>query len=178
MADNEQTKICPLCAEKIKAAARVCPFCRKSQKRFFFISQFDLQMVLVLVLFVLSVFLAFWFFGTGRQYSPELHKITVLSTQFGIETTSEHTNVVVSGVLTNASSYTWKLTGFQIRFLDAAGKTVEMSNAGSEYIDLTVLPHSDRSFHLDLYSIKTVPSYDSTKMTVTEAIDPGFWFNN
>ncbi|MEJ0089125.1 MAG: hypothetical protein WDM80_05160 [Limisphaerales bacterium] len=75
------------CAETIKAAARVCPFCRKSQNRFFFISQYDLQAGLVLLFLILSVFLAFWFFGTGRRYSPELHKITVLSTQFGIEAT-------------------------------------------------------------------------------------------
>jgi uncharacterized protein (DUF983 family) len=178
MAENEQTKICPLCAEAIKAAAKVCPHCHKSQKRFFFISQYDLQAALVVVLFGVSAVLAFWFFGTGRQYSPELHKITVLSTQFSVEATSDHTNVVVSGVLTNASNYAWKLTGFQIRFLDADGKTVEMSNAGSEYMDLTVLPHSDRSFNLGLYFIKTIPAHSSSRMTVTEAKAPGFWFNN
>ncbi len=178
MAENEQTKVCPLCAETIKAAAKVCPHCRKSQKRFFFLSQYDVQAILASALFILSLFFAFWFFGASRQYLPELHKITVLSTQFGIETTSEQTNVIVSGVLTNASGYTWELTGFQVRFLDAAGKTIEMSNAGSEYMDLTVLPYSDISFHLNLYSIKVIPAYTSSKMTVTEARDPGFWFNN
>jgi RNA polymerase subunit RPABC4/transcription elongation factor Spt4 len=34
MPENEQTKVCPLCAETIKAAAKVCPFCRSKQGRY------------------------------------------------------------------------------------------------------------------------------------------------
>ncbi len=178
MAENEQIKICPLCAESIKAAAKVCPHCRKLQGRFFCISQSDLHAILAVALFILSTFLAFYFFGSSRQYSPARHKILVLNKQFGIETTSDHTNVVVSGVLTNASDYTWKLTGFEIRFLDAAGKIIDTDHAGSEYMDLTVLPHDECSFHLNLPFREKVPAFAASKVTVTEAKEPGFWFNN
>jgi hypothetical protein len=33
MAEHEQTKVCPHCAEIIKAAAKVCPHCRYWQKK-------------------------------------------------------------------------------------------------------------------------------------------------
>jgi hypothetical protein len=33
MAENESTKVCPHCAEIIKAAAKVCPHCRYWQKK-------------------------------------------------------------------------------------------------------------------------------------------------
>jgi hypothetical protein len=178
MADVEQIKVCPLCAETIKAAAKVCPHCRRSQRRIFFISQYDLQAFLALAIFTASIFLACWFFGNGKQFSPTRYKITVLNSQFGVEATSENTNVVMFGILTNASNYTWKLTGFQVRFLDASEKIVDLANAGSEYMDLVVLPHSDHSFKLSLYSIKTMPKNTGFKVIVTEAKDPGFWFNN
>ena len=178
MAENVQTKVCRLCAETIKVEAKVCPYCCGSQKRFFYISQYNLQAISAVFFFLASLFLVFWIFGTSRQYSPNLHEITVLSTQLGVEANSDRTNVVVSGVLTNASNYSWKLTGFQIRFFDAAGKTIEVGNAGSEYMNLNVLPHSDLSFHLSLYSFIKIPIHASCKMTVTEAREPGFWFNN
>jgi hypothetical protein len=34
MGDASQTKTCKLCAESIKAAAKVCPFCQAHQGRF------------------------------------------------------------------------------------------------------------------------------------------------
>lgn len=183
MTDNEQTKICPLCAETIRAAAKVCPHCRRPQKRRFFISDHETHAIGALLFFIAAAFLALWFFTTGRRYSPEKHIITVLSAEFGVETTSYQTNeietnVIVSGVLTNASEYSWKLTGFEVRFLDAAGKTVDVGKGGSEYLDLIVLPHSDHAFHVSLFPMKTVPTHAGSMVTVTEASDPNFWFSN
>ncbi len=177
MVENKQTKICPLCAETIKAAAKVCPHCRKLQGRFCFISQHDAQAIGAVLVFIALAFLACWFFGTGREYSPKRHKIIVLSSQFGIESTKDHTNAIVSGVLTNASEYKWDVTRFEIRFLDAAGRIVDTESAGSEYQSLSVLPHGEASFHLGL-SMKTLPVFSNSQITVTEAKDPGFWFEN
>jgi hypothetical protein len=176
MTETQQTKVCPLCAETIKAAAKVCPHCRRGQGRLVFVSRYDLLALLSILVFVLIVVFSWYFFGTSRKFSPERHKITVLSTQFGVERTSDHTNVVVSGILTNASDYTWKLTGFEIRFLDGAGKTVDAENAGSEYMDLTILSHAECSFRLSLPFRESIPEHTSSRVRVTKAEQPGFWF--
>ena len=176
MTESEQTKVCPLCAETIKAAAKVCPHCRRPQNRWFFISEHDAMALCALVVLIISVISVVRFFGFGRQYSPVRHKLTVLNTAFGVEATSEHTNVVVSGIVTNESDYTWQLMGFQVRFLDSGGKTFEVGNGSYAYC---VIPsHTESSFKLDLYSLQKIPQFSSVKAAVTEAKEPGFWFNN
>lgn len=177
MADNEQTKICPLCAETIKAAAKICPHCRRPQNRRLFIPEHDAQAIGAVLMMALSALLLFWTFGDARKFSPEHHKITVIETTFGIEMTKNQTNFVASGVLTNESSFAWKLNGFQVRFLDANGKTVEVGNAGTENYNLVVQAHDDCPFRLNLVNLKKIPDYASSQTKVTDAVDPGFWFN-
>jgi hypothetical protein len=171
MAENNQTKICRRCAETIKSAARVCPYCRTPQNRLIFISEHEACAIGAVMFFVGFAFLAFWIFGTGREYSPQRYKITVLSCQFGIEATRDHTNAIVSGVLTNESDYKWDVTRFEIRFLDSAGKIIDTDSAGSEYDALSVLPHSECPFHLGLY-MKALPAFSSSQITIKEAKDP------
>ncbi len=178
MPETEPTKVCPLCAETIKAAAKVCPYCRRSQRGIFFLSRYDLFAVFSCLAIIAAFSFGWHLWGTRRQFSPAQHKITVLSTQFGVERNGDRTNVVMSGMLTNASAYTWKLTGFEIRFFDASGKTVDAAHAGSEYLELTVLPHAERSFRLDLPFREIVPAHASFSVTVAEAKPPGFWLDS
>ena len=172
MAETEQTKVCPLCAETIKAAAKVCPHCRRPQNRWFFINEYDLMAVLSVILFAGAVFVAFKIFGEGRDFATSRDKITVLSSQFLIEANHDYTNVVVSGILTNASEYAWNLGEFEVRFLDAAGKVIDADESSS---GSTVLSHSERSFRLTLYARTTVPNHVSYKVLVKSASDPVFW---
>ena len=174
MAENEQTKVCPLCAETIKAAAKVCPHCHKIQKRWLFITQYDLLGIVTLLLVVGTVWILVKLFAEGRSFSSSRDKITVLSSQLAVDANSDDTNVVVSGILTNASNYAWNTKEFEVRFYDSSGKIVD---TGSGEDGFTVLPHSDHSFQITLYSRKSIPEHSSRKVILRSAGDPDAWFN-
>jgi hypothetical protein len=173
MAENEQTKVCPHCAETIKAAAKVCPHCHKIQKRWLFITGYDLLVLAMGLLFIGTVF---WFIkmsSNGRSFSSSREKIEVLNSQLAIDDSHDHTNVIVSGVLTNSSDYEWEMRSFEVRYLNSSGKIVDVDLASDWF---TVLPHSDHSFHLTLWSRKSIPEHASYKVFVRSAKDSNAWF--
>ena len=173
MAETEQTKTCPLCAETIKAAARVCPHCRKIQRRGLFITKYDLLALAMPLLVLGTFFLLNQMFAKGRSFSPSRDKIEVLSSQVTVVHSEYFTNVVLSGMLTNRSNYSWKELEFEVRYLDGSGKIID-ADSGSDVF--TVLPHSDHSFNLTLYSRKSIPEHTSRKILIRSATDQNAWF--
>lgn len=174
MAENEQTKICPLCAETIKAAAKVCPHCRKIQKRWLFITRYDLLAVGTLVIFIGTVFLLVQMFSSGRSFSSSRDKIAVVGSQLALDVSSDGTNVIISGVLTNGSNYSWQMGGFEVRFFDGFGKLID-ADKGVDNFDF--LPHSDHAFKINLYGRKSIPEHASYKVLIRSARDPdASWF--
>lgn len=173
MAEAEQTKVCPLCAETIKAAAKVCPHCRKSQKRWLFASRFDWLALATPLVFFGTIYLLGNLFIDGRSFTPSRDKFEVLSSQAAVNVASDYTNVVVSGVLTNGSDYAWRTGEFEIRFLDASGKLVDVGVSSDGFV---VLAHNDHSFSLTLYSMKLIPEHASRRIKILSANDPSAWF--
>jgi len=169
MAENESTKVCRLCAEKIKAAAKLCPYCRTSQRRWPFFTVFDLTLIITLLLFIGSWALIIHLLNHGRTFSPKRDRIEVLSSKLALDVTKHSTNVIVVGVLTNGSPYTWIIRDMEIRFLDRDGKTID---ADEIWGDFTVLPHDDHSFRSQIYGRKSVPEHASCKIHVRLARDP------
>jgi hypothetical protein len=173
MAENEQTKTCPLCAEIIKAKARVCPHCRKIQKRGFFFTKYDL-IALAVPLLVLGTFLfLFQIFAEGKSFSLSKNKVVVLSSQLMVVDSEYSTNVIAVGVLTNSSNYAWQMLQFEVRFFDEFGKIADVDSGSDGF---TVLPHSDHSFRLTLYSRTSIPKHASYKIIVRSAQDQKAWF--
>ena len=173
MAETEPTKICPLCAETIKAAAKVCPHCRKVQGRGFFMSLNDWTGIGALIFLIAAVYVVIRLVGDGRDFGSSRGKVAVLSTQSDIEVSSSITNEFVFGVMTNASDYAWARVRFEVRFLDESGRLVYLENASD---DFTVLAHSDHSFRLLLDNYKSVPKHAECKVLVCSASDPNVWF--
>lgn len=173
MSENEQAKICPLCAETIKAAARVCPHCRKIQRRGLFITKYDLLALAMPLLVLGTFFLLDQMFAKGRSFSPSRDKIEVLSSQMMVGDCGYSTNVVVSGILTNRSDYAWQMIEFEVRYLDGSGKIIDVDSGSDGF---TVLPHSDHSFHLTLYSRQSIPEHTSHKILIRSATDQNAWF--
>lgn len=174
MTETEPTKICPLCAETIKAKAKVCPHCHKAQRRWFIGSRYDAVAFASAFIFIGTVCVIGNLFFEGRKFSSGRDQITVLNSRVGIECSSEQTNVVVSGLLTNRSDYAWLVRDFEVRFLDASGKIVDVAPSMDGF---TVMPHNDHSFSLTLYSRKSIPEHASRKITIRSASDPDVWFS-
>jgi hypothetical protein len=175
MTENEQTKICPLCAETIKAAARVCPYCRKNQRRGLFLNRFDLIGAITALLMLATFLLLARMFTEGRSFSSNRDKIEVISSKVAFQIKPHYTNIVVSGILTNRSNYSWQIRAFEIRFFDGSGKIID-ADEGWPDSRLTVLPDSDHSFRFRLDSRKSIPEHASYKVMVRSANDPSIPF--
>jgi len=175
MTENEQTKICALCAETIKAAAKVCPYCRKNQRRGLFLNRFDLIGAITALLMLGTFLLLARMFTEGRSFSSSRDKIEVISSKVAFQIKPRSTNIFVSGILTNRSNYSWRINKFEIRFFDSFGKTIDVDEGWSNDT-FTVLPGSDHSFRFDLYSRKSIPENASYKVLIRSASDPSGQF--
>ncbi|HTV40387.1 MAG TPA: hypothetical protein VMF08_07420 [Candidatus Sulfotelmatobacter sp.] len=170
MVETEQTKVCPLCAETIKAAAKVCPYCRKSQRRWTVLSQYDFGAILVILIILWSLHFSERILYHERDFGLDRDKVQV--TSFHVAPVKEllGTNLIMVGVLTNGSGYSWRIQDFQVRYLDKDRQLLGVSEPFSEAF--TVLPGTDHSFRLNLFSPKSVPNYDTCLVQVVSASDP------
>ena len=112
-------------------------------------------------------------FDRSDKQKNSRDKILVLSSHLAVEALHDYTNVVVSGVLTNSSDYPWNVGSFEVRYLDSSGKIVDADSGSDSFM---VLSHSDHSFHLNLYSRKSIPEHASHRVLVRSATDPDMWF--
>lgn len=172
--ENEQTKVCRLCAETIKAAAKVCPYCRVSQRGWFFINIFNLMAILAVVAYMITAGLIASLPRSERIFSPIRDRIEVLSSQLSVNASTYGTNILIVGVLTNGSPYAWQLDGyddFEVRFFDKDGKTVDSGKSEGSDDKFTILPGSDHSFRI-YFRRKTIPEHASYRIYVQSAKDP------
>jgi hypothetical protein len=174
MAENESTKVCPHCAETIKAAAKVCPFCQNIQNFWRNLVGDAARTIYAMGLAILCFGTAVYLLVSERNFSDYHEQVVVLDTRMAEEVTNENTNVIVFGTLTNRSAYAWDRVGFEVRFFDKGGTlTAVNSTVASE--NFTLLPHSEHAFRLTLYNRKLNPLYVSAKAYVHGAKDSKAW---
>jgi hypothetical protein len=176
MAEIEQTKVCPLCAETIKAAAKVCPHCRKSQRHWAFMTRYDFFAIAFPLILIVTFFVFNKAFYHRRDFALDRDKIQVTEFHFAFDKSRYETNVVMLGTLTNESDYSWDIGHFEIRYLNNMGKVLDIEDDAYGN-DFTVLPYSDHSFSLDLYERKSLPQYAVCEVKVVSADDPRAPFN-
>lgn len=147
-----ETKICPLCAETIKAAARVCPFCRWKQRRFELWRQ-ELALALVLVLLTGMAILVMVWIETddtevgGRRFSRHRGDLAVMSPS--LQAANGKPEFWMTGVITNRSERPWRVHQLEVRFLDAQGGLLDVRHANVK--DLFIIqPHRDHAFRVGL----------------------------
>ena len=153
MAETEQTKVCPHCAETIRAAAKVCPYCRYWQKKWSFANPRIIASVYVLMYFGLIGVAAIFFdniFGRKEDFAEYRDQITAVNSSFAQRVYESNLWNTVVGTLTNQSSVSWKDVGVEARFLNRSGKMIDAITVGSlEYNGQVILPHGVTAFKIE-----------------------------
>jgi hypothetical protein len=174
VAENEQTNVCPHCAETIKAAAKVCPHCRYWQKKWSLYSPITI-MVLGAVLMTIYCIGAGMFveqmLGPKRDFAEFRDQIDVVNSQVSHRLWSSNLYVVVVGLATNRGEYGWKNVAIEAQFFDQSGKLIDAITADADYRGFTILPHGEAAFKLEGKVAKPQSEYVSHKVSVRTAKD-------
>ncbi len=112
MGDASPTKTCKLCAENIKAAAKVCPFCQAHQGRFAFWREQPVQLVSALAMMLVLGYVCYSTFSDdvlsgGRSFARHRADLRVLRT--ALEPVKGKPEFWLTGYVTNSGSYPWRV---------------------------------------------------------------------
>ena len=179
MSETDQTKVCPQCAETIKVAAKVCPYCRYWQKRWSLQNpQVGMALCIAVSLAVLSCCGIFFdrMFGSKEQFATYRDKISVVASQFSHRVNQSNLMNTVVGTLTNRSSITWKEVGVEAQFLDKSGKEIDaITVKADDYRNVVILSHAEVAFKIEGIAARPESDYDTYKVTVRWAKDSDAW---
>src|ERR1051325_6789733 len=177
MADIEN-KVCPLCAETIKAAAKLCPHCRHWQYRFSLQNpQVAVTIWIALCIAGLVCALAFVekLFGPKQDFAEYQDQITIVSSEFSHRMAGSNLMVTVVGIMTNQSNVSWKDVGLEARFFDNEGRLLDAVVQTGDYHGVSILRHSEEAFRIEGKATRSQASYISHKVTVRWAKDANAW---
>jgi len=152
MAENEPTKVCPHCAETIRAAAKICPFCRSKQGRYVLWRQELLIAGPATILVILAIAAIAWFApdeeGTGgRSFTGHRWDLVVLSTS--LNRTGTKPDFWMTGIVTNQGEHPWRVQELEVRFLDERGNLLDVSHPDVKD-SFVVQSHRENGFRVEL----------------------------
>ena len=152
MAENEQTKVCPFCAETIKVAAKLCPFCRSKQGRYALWRQELVIAVPTLGLLIIAIaVIARITPGEkgvgGRSFAGHRNDLVVLNTS--LDRTGTKPDIWLTGILTNRGEYPWRVHELEVRFLDERGNLLDVSHPDVKDL-FVVQPRQEHGFRVEL----------------------------
>ena len=174
MTGEADTKVCPQCAETIRAQAKLCPYCRSRQNGIGVWRNeiaFGIIAVVWLVLALVTSELCFSWGARGRDFGPHQGDLQVIRTR--MERIGRTTNFTLTGYVTNQGDYAWRVEEFEVRFVDASGRLLDAEHPDNED-DFVVQPKQEHAFRLNLYNV-TITNSDTTETArVTAARDGNY----
>jgi hypothetical protein len=152
MADDKQTKVCPLCAETIKTAAKICPFCRSKQGRYALWQQRFLMAGPVAVLIIGAIAVIAQFAPNeegagGRSFAGHRRDLVVLNTS--LDQTEKKPSFWMTGIVTNQGEYPWRVQELEVRFLDKRGNLLDVRHPDVKDT-FVVQSHRENGFRVEL----------------------------
>jgi hypothetical protein len=154
MVEKPITKVCPLCAETIKVAAKVCPYCRTRQTRFALLKGEIRGFFTVLaVLVVGGLILDRVFFLDKSEQKANLafvqhkHDLTVGHTEW---VAAEKENAYwLTGFVTNQGAFSWRVHELEVRIMDAQTNMLDVQHVelGKDE-NFVIQPGQDHAFKI------------------------------
>lgn len=167
-----------MCAETIKSAAVVCPHCRHVQKTWKLCSP-NMTATVTLAFFAIGILGIFLFINkiVGRQnFKPYQSQITILESTVSQRVTTNAVFVVITGVLTNGSDYSWKNIALEGRLHDREGHLMDVIPAGTGYYDgVVAVAHGVAAFKIENRTSRSLADYANHKVLVQWARDATSW---
>jgi len=177
--DDQDTRTCRICAETIKRAARLCPYCRADQRKSAiniipppWLAWLGWSVMLLVVLGGLSV--AYRMFNSGKDFAPFRDQFAIVSSSMEFSKRENGQHIITTiGVVRNNCDYAWKGVQLEVRYFDQEGKLIDM---GVEmFSDVLVQPHSESAFRVRTFADRPESAYASHKVFVRSAEDIRRW---
>jgi hypothetical protein len=169
MADDKQTKICPSCAETIKMAAKVCPYCQTRQNRFRLLAGELTGVVAVLLVMVGLPILCEYLSPDDSDETSSLgfiiHRSDLSVAHLNLEASGKNNNDYwLTGLVTNNGHQAWRVHSFEVRILDDKNNLRDVAHTYLDKLEVFVVqPGQEHAFKVKF----TTPMVDtSSKLSV------------
>lgn len=176
MAENEPTKVCPLCAETIKTAAKVCPFCQTRQNRFRLLAGELTGVIVVLVVLVgLPIFCETMLPDESNETSClafVIHRSDLSVARPAWETDGNRSgDYWLTGLVTNKGSLAWRVHGFELKIFDKKNNLQDVAHPDLNKSEVFVVqPGQEHAFKVR-FSSQVFESSSRLSVRVQKATD-------
>lgn len=158
MTETEQTKVCLLCAETIKTAAKVCPFCQTRQNRFRILAGELVGIAVVLLVIVgLPIFCEHILPNESSETSSlalSIHRndLSVDHTAWvAVEKSGD--KYWLTGLVANKGNHAWRVHGFEVKIFDDKNNLQDVAHPDLSKSEVFVVqPGQEHAFKIEFRS--------------------------
>jgi len=173
-----ETKSCKACAEDIRAAAKVCPHCRQSQRLLNSRSPLVAIFFSVILLFAILTLMMpnRMEFKPGVKFQDHAGEIVVRESSFAFGDCGAckgSLQISTVGMLDNTGEESWKELQFEVQYYDEAGELIDAVSS-TEY-SLVLPAGGEAAFRVKAAAARPSELYASHRVIVTNAKDLDAW---
>jgi RNA polymerase subunit RPABC4/transcription elongation factor Spt4 len=175
MCESTETKPCDDCAEPIRVAAKVCPYCRRLQSPWRLKKQLEawLSLVFMVLMFFGGMIWLQHLLGPGRDFEKFKGQIVIINPEMHFSQMTNGNFISTIGQIRNESPYAWKDFQLEVQYFDNDGRMID-TRTENRYGDL--LPAGEtQAFKIRGPADKAETAYSTQKIFVRSAKDSRKW---